>query len=259
MISNHLKDYETPDEKLSYSQLKDRIREECKRALPAKERILLLAKMLEDNLTPKETICVQICADLGEVTSERHIQRSLPDKYKQRRRSNTTEESTYQLVTMSVNEGKNVPEQKAMIVAVDARTGQEEEVHLEDKARPNVIPDLERVKVPEKRINELEPGEGEGSARQYLAESDSVGPIEDVSESFDQMNRGPDVITEAERARRLTKQLEEAENEHSMLKHEIDDYKNQIKVLREKHTPDPLKEIQEKFVEQKGILDAKRL
>jgi hypothetical protein len=34
-----------------------------------------------------------------------------------------------------------------------------------------------------------------------LAKSDSVGPVEDVSEDFSKMNRGQDVITEKERAR----------------------------------------------------------
>jgi hypothetical protein len=73
------------------------------------------------------------------------------------------------------------------------------------------------------------------------------------------MNRGPDVITEAERARRLTKQLEEADNERSMLRREIDDLKNQVKVLSEKHTPDLLNELQDKFADQHGILDANKL
>jgi hypothetical protein len=38
-----------------------------------------------------------------------------------------------------------------------------------------------------------------------LAESGSVGPVEDVSDSedFDRMNRGQDVMTESERAKRL--------------------------------------------------------
>jgi hypothetical protein len=54
--------YEIPDEKLSYYELKDRIREEVAGALPKKERIMLLAKKLEynDYLT-KHTICSQIC------------------------------------------------------------------------------------------------------------------------------------------------------------------------------------------------------
>ena len=44
-----------------------------------------------------------------------------------------------------------------------------------------------------------------------LAESGSVGPIEGVSEDFSKMNRGQDVITESERAKRLEQRLNEAE------------------------------------------------
>lgn len=59
---------------LSYSELKDRIQVECARNLPEKERILLMAMKLEDDLTLKDTICDQICTDLEDVTSVRHIQ-----------------------------------------------------------------------------------------------------------------------------------------------------------------------------------------
>jgi hypothetical protein len=94
------------------------------------------------------------------------------------------------------------------------------------------------------------------------AKSGSVGPVEDVSasEDFEKMNRGQDVITEKERAKMLSKELEEKEVEHNMLKHEIADLKNQVKVLREKNTPELLKEIEEKFADdQKGVLDSKKL
>jgi hypothetical protein len=43
------------------------------------------------------------------------------------------------------------------------------------------------------------------------ANSSSVGPIEDVSEDLSKMNRGTDVITKKERAKMVSKQLEEAE------------------------------------------------
>lgn len=55
--------YDVPDER--YSELKDRIIAECARNLPAKERILLMAKKLEEDLTVKDTICSQICTDLS--------------------------------------------------------------------------------------------------------------------------------------------------------------------------------------------------
>jgi hypothetical protein len=38
-----------------------------------------------------------------------------------------------------------------------------------------------------------------------LAESGSVGPVEDVSEDFDKMNRGQDVMTESQKVEKLQK------------------------------------------------------
>ena len=64
-----------------------------------------------------------------------------------------------------------------------------------------------------------------------LAESSSFGPVEDVSEDFSKMNRGQDVITESERAKRLEQRLNEAEEERMILRREIDDLKNEVKVL----------------------------
>jgi hypothetical protein len=77
--------YEIPDEKLSYSELKDRIREEVAGTLPKKERImLLLAKKLEDDLTVKDTICGQICTDFKDLISPDYIRKCLPEEYKQK-------------------------------------------------------------------------------------------------------------------------------------------------------------------------------
>jgi hypothetical protein len=103
--------HETPDENLSYSELKDRIRAECAKNLPDKERILLMAKKLEEDLTLKDTICDQICTDLGDVTSERWIRKCLPDEYKMHRKK----EQKNPLVdygTSSVNDDKKVSEQR---------------------------------------------------------------------------------------------------------------------------------------------------
>jgi hypothetical protein len=80
------------------------------------------------------------------------------------------------------------------------------------------------------------------------------------SEALTGMNRRSDVITKTERERRLSKQLEEAVNERNMLKREIADLNNQVKVLSEKNTPELLKEIEEKFADdQKGVLDSKKM
>src|SRR5215216_8187322 len=117
-INKFSQHYEIPDEKLSYSELKDRIREEVAGALPKKERIMLLAKKLEDKGAIKDTICSQICTDFKDLISPDYIKKCLPEEYKQkskmrRRLCNTN----------IANDSKNVAEQRT--VAIDSRTGQE--------------------------------------------------------------------------------------------------------------------------------------
>jgi hypothetical protein len=135
---------EIPDEYLSYSELKDRIREECARALPKKERVLLMAQKLEEDLTLKETICDHICTDLKDVTAETWIRRCLPDEYKQHRRKSVTKESTDELRHSAVNDDKNVPEQTVMTVDTE---GYEEPF---DTKRKDVEPASEIVKTLQK-------------------------------------------------------------------------------------------------------------
>jgi hypothetical protein len=80
------------------------------------------------------------------------------------------------------------------------------------------------------------------------------------SETLTGMNRRPNMITDKESAKRLSLQQEEAEVERNLLKHEISDLKNQVKVLNEKSSPELLKEIEEKFADdQKGVLDSKKM
>ena len=130
-----------------------------------------------------------------------------------------------------------------------------------DKLRQELGREGNKVRYGSEQATEFaDSGESCGNQRDSnLAKSSSFDPIEDVSEDFDRMNRGQDVITEKERAKMLSKELEEAEVERSMLKHEIADLKNQVKVLSEKNTPELLKEIEEKFADQSGLLDAKKL
>jgi hypothetical protein len=130
-----------------------------------------------------------------------------------------------------------------------------------DKLRQELGREGNKVRYGSEQATEFaDSGESCGNQRDSnLAKSSSFDPIEDVSEDFDRMNRGQDVITEKERAKMLSKELEEKEVEHNMLKHEIADLKNQVKVLSEKNTPELLKEIEEKFADQKGILDSKKL
>jgi hypothetical protein len=53
-----------------------------------------------------------------------------------------------------------------------------------------------------------------------LAESGSVGPIEDVSKDFDKMNPGHDVMTESQKVEKLQKRLAEQETELEIVKRE---------------------------------------
>ena len=90
-------------------------------------------------------------------------------------------------------------------------------------------------------------------------ESGSVGPIEDVSEDFDKMDRGQDVMTESQKIKKLEQRLNESEEERSLLRQEIEDLKTTVNVLKEKDTPELLKELQEKFADTPGLIDAKKL
>jgi hypothetical protein len=91
------------------------------------------------------------------------------------------------------------------------------------------------------------------------AQSGPVGPIEDVSEDSSKMNRGQDVITESERIKKLEQRLNEAEEKRLLLRQEGDELNTTVKVLKEKTTRELLKELQEKFHDQPGLIDAKKL
>ena len=143
-----MKEYEVPDDHLSYSELKDRIIAECARNLPAKERILLMAKKLEEDLTVKDTICSQICTDLSEVTSERWVRKCLPDEYKQQKKRNRgTEQYAEQ---SAANDDNNVPEQKAMTVGTQGY-----EQPFEDISRKDQEPASEVVKALQKEVADI--------------------------------------------------------------------------------------------------------
>jgi hypothetical protein len=84
------------------------------------------------------------------------------------------------------------------------------------------------------------------------AESDSSGEKGQYSEDFNKVNRGHDVITQTERIKKLENRLNEQEIE-------LDIVKKQNLALKEKDLPELFKEIQERFYDQPGILDAKKL
>ena len=73
------------------------------------------------------------------------------------------------------------------------------------------------------------------------------------------MNRGQDVITESQKIKKLEQRLNESEEERSLLRQEIEDLKTTVNVLKEKDTPELLKELQEKFANAPGLIVAKKL
>ena len=114
-------------------------------------------------------------------------------------------------------------------------------------------------------ITEREDAEGEGIDDNGInvsvksrTENGSFGPVE-VSEDFSKMNRGPDVITESQKIKKLEQRLNESEEERSLLRQEIEDLKTTVNVLKEKDTPELLKELQEKFANAPGLIVAKKL
>lgn len=143
-----MEEYVVPDEHLSYSELKERIIEECAKTLPEKRRILLMAKKLEEDLTLKDSICDQICTDLRDVTSDRWVRKCLPDEYKQQKKRRDIEQSAEQ---SSANEEKNVPKQKAMTVDT---AGYEEAFEDTDRG-PNVRPASEIVESLKKKLADV--------------------------------------------------------------------------------------------------------
>jgi hypothetical protein len=140
--------YDVPDEHLSYSELKDRVRVECARVLPKKERILLMAKKLEEDLTLKDTICDQICKDLQDVTSVQWVRRCLPQEYKQQKRRTRIAESSSG--NCFPNDDKNVPEQQAMTVDTQGY-----EKPFEDISRKDQVPASEIVEKLQKKLADI--------------------------------------------------------------------------------------------------------
>ena len=122
-----------------------------------------------------------------------------------------------------------------------------------------------RYETGSEQASEFAPFDESGNNRQdsNLANSSSFGPVEDVSDSdsedFDRMNRGQDVMTESQKIKKLEQRLNESEEERSLLRQEIKDLKTTVNVLKEKDTPELLKELQEKFANAPGLIVANKL
>ena len=164
-LSQH---YEIPDEKLSYSELKDRIREEVAGALPKKERIMLLAKKLEDDLAIKDTICSQICTDFKDLISPDYIRKCLPEEYKQKSKMRRGACNT-----SIANEDKNVAEQRTLVV--DASTCQETISEPESELKQEIIKLRSRLEEKDKQIATLQASQNVQDIPQLV--DDKIGPI----------------------------------------------------------------------------------
>jgi hypothetical protein len=160
--------YEIPDQKLSYSELKDRIREEVAGALPKKERIMLLAKKLEDDLAIRDTICSQICTDFKDLISPDYIRKCLPEEYKQKSKMRRGACNT-----SIANEDKNVAEQRTLVV--DASTCQETISEPESELKQEIIKLRSRLEEKDKQIATLQASQNVQDIPQLV--DDKIGPI----------------------------------------------------------------------------------
>jgi hypothetical protein len=164
-------EYEIPDEKLSYSELKDRIRKEVAGALPKKERIMLLAKKLEYDLTIKDTICSQICTDFKDLISPDYIKKCLPEEYKQKskmRRGTCN--------TNIANDDRNVAEQRT--VAIEASTGQGIISEPESDPKEEIIKLRKQLEEKDKEIATLQASQ---NIQDPQLVDDKIGPIKVLS------------------------------------------------------------------------------
>src|SRR5919109_150851 len=140
--------YEIPDEKLSYSELKDRIREEVAGALPKKERIMLLAKKLEQDLAIRDTICSQICTDFKDLISPDYVRKCLPEEYKQKSKMRR------EVCNISIaNDRKNVAEQRTLVIDASS-TGQGAISEIESDLRQEIIKLRRRIEEKDKQLEE---------------------------------------------------------------------------------------------------------
>jgi hypothetical protein len=74
------------------------------------------------------------------------------------------------------------------------------------------------------------------------------------------MNRGQDIITEPERIKKkLEQRLNETEEERLLLRQEREELNTTVKVLKEKTTPELLRELEERFADAPGLINAKKL
>lgn len=99
-----------------------------------------------------------------------------------------------------------------------------------DKLRQELGREGNKVRYGSEQATEFaDSGESCGNQRDSnLAKSSSFDPIEDVSEDFDRMNRGQDIITESEKIKKLEERITQVEEEKEMIRVENHTLKEKI-------------------------------
>lgn len=287
MLHNYSERYETPDEELGYSELRDRIRNEVTSALPKKERLVLLAKKLEDNLTIRDTICDRICTDFKGVITEQYIRRCLPREYKQQ--SKKREKSNCDLRNNGfANEGRNVLEQSTMIddgcggnggpdhditvkthyhttktemIREIIRLREENSTLMKDKGdaarkidelKKQLAKKTEQASELTKEIESLKSLlEQKKDGQQQKIASGAQEKVEGKETTFKDTG-GPNIRSDFEEEKRLHKHLTDATEERDSPNNEYENLKEETKL-------ELFQKFQEKFYNGPGILDAKDL
>jgi myosin heavy subunit len=265
-----LDEYNIPDEKLSYSGLKGRIRKEVTDAFGKslkKERIMLMVKKLEDDITIKDTICHRICTDFGDLISEQYIRRNLPDEYKcwkKRRNSGANSQKLMTIDTGSILTDQGINTYTKAEMRNELAQLREENLRLKEEKRDMArnIQELERqlaekteqvAKLTEKNeiSNSLQEQERKKAVQQQKIASD-VQEREEETSRTSRANHNSNVEGDSELQRSLQQKL-------SDLTEEKDSLSSEAKILKEKSQPELLHELLGKFYDEPGMVEANKL
>jgi myosin heavy subunit len=270
MSEELINEYKIPDEKLSYSELKDRIRKEVTDAYGKslkKERIMLIVKKLEDDITIKDTICHRICTDFGDLISEQYIRRNLPDEYKcwkKRRNSGANSQKLMTIDTGSILTDQGINTYTKAEMRNELAQLREENLRLKEEKRDMArnIQELERqlaekteqvAKLTEKNeiSNSLQEQERKKAVQQQKIASD-VQEREEETSRTSRANHNSNIKGDSELQRSLQQKL-------SDLTEEKDSLSSEAKILKEKSQPELLHELLEKFYDEPGMVEANKL
>jgi hypothetical protein len=276
MSEELINEYKISDEKLSYSELKDRIRIEVTDAYGKslkKERIMLIVKKLEGDITIKDTICHRICTDFGDLISEQYIRRNLPDEYKcwKKRREKSTSclrnsgANSRKLMTIdtgSILTDQGINKYTKAEMRNELAQLREENLRLKEEKRDMArnIQELERqlaekteqvAKLTEKNEISNSLQEQERKKQQQKIAID-VQEREEETSRTSRANHNSNVEGDSELQRSLQKKL-------SDLTEERDSLSSEAKILKEKSQPELFHELLGKLYDEPGLVEANKL